>query len=195
MTHIEEHLETVMEARDRHPFSELVTEIFVYRNSVFYITKVCFPLSLIVAISWAVFWIHPEDLADRMAISFTGVLTSAAYQFVVTDVVPRHVNNTFLGNFVLVTFMMQILTAVENVAVRTLHYRGHQLAAKMVDRVCRVIVPLFFLAVCGIIASAQILREDTLTNGDVLSISITLLVLLILLSWYMVLRFKARHPD
>ncbi|KAL3936714.1 MAG: hypothetical protein SGBAC_008033 [Bacillariaceae sp.] len=195
MTHIEEHLETVMEARDRHPFSELVTEIYVYRDPVFYINKVCIPLSLIVAISWAVFWMDPADLADRMAISFTGVLTSAAYQFVVTDVVPRHVNNTFLANFVLVTFMMQILIAVENVAVRTLDNQGHPLAAKMVDRICRVVVPLFFLIVCNIMVSAQILHDDHLTNGGVLGISISLFVLLILISWYMIRRFKTRHSE
>ncbi|CAJ1941215.1 unnamed protein product [Cylindrotheca closterium] len=195
MTHIEEHLETVMEARDRHPFSELVTEIHVYRNPAFYVTKVCIPLGLIVAISWAVFWMGPTDLADRMAISFTGVLTSAAYQFVVTDVVPRHVNNTFLANFVLVTFVMQILTAVENVAVRTLHIQGHPLAAKMVDRVCRVVVPLFFLVVCNIMVTANVLHGDQLTSGGVIGISVGLPILLILISWYMVRRFKARHPE
>lgn len=61
MTHIEEHLETKMEARDRHPFSELVTEIHVYRNPTYYMTKVCIPLGLIVAISWAVFWMDPAE--------------------------------------------------------------------------------------------------------------------------------------
>ncbi|CAJ1941217.1 unnamed protein product [Cylindrotheca closterium] len=195
MTHIEEHLETVKEARDRHPFSELVTEIHIHRNPAYYVTKVCIPLCLIVAISWAVFWMDPTDLANRMAISFTGVLTSAAYQFVVSDILPRHITNTFLANFVLVTFVMQILTAIENVAVRNLHFQGHPLAAKMIDRVCRVVVPLLFLAVCNIMASVQILHDDKLSYGGLLCVSIGLPVLLILIVLYMIRRFKASHPE
>jgi hypothetical protein len=100
---IEEHLKPVMEARDRHPFSELVTEIHVLRNPMYYLTKVVIPLTLIVCISWAVFWMESDGLADRMAISFTGVLTSVAYQFIVSDILPRHIYNTFLDNFVLLS--------------------------------------------------------------------------------------------
>lgn len=192
---VSEYLETVMEPRDRHPFSELVTEIHVFRNPIYYITKVFIPLGLIVSISWAVFWMDPHALADRMAISFTGVLTSAAYQFVVSEILPRHVTNTFIANFVLVSFVMMILTAVQNVAVRTLCYKGHPLAAKLMDRVSRVIVPLFFLVVSAVMATAQVLDDRYMTFGGVLAVSVALPMLLLLLTWYLVRRFKIKHPE
>ena len=61
-----------------------------------------------------------SDLADRMAISFTGVLTSVAYQFIVTESLPRHIYNTFLDNFVLISFVMMALTIIENIGVSML---------------------------------------------------------------------------
>ncbi len=49
------------------------------------------PLLLIVAISWAVFWMDYEDmnLADRMSVSFTSVLTVVAFDFVSSDSLPK----------------------------------------------------------------------------------------------------------
>ena len=117
---VEEHLEVRMEPRDRYSFSELVAEVFVRRDPNYYITKVIIPLGLIVCISWAVFWMDGEDLADRMAISFTGVLTSVAYQFIVAESLPRHIYNTFLDNFVLISFVMMALTIIENIGVSML---------------------------------------------------------------------------
>ena len=117
---VEEHLEVRMEPRDRYSFSELVAEVYVRRDPNYYITKVIIPLGLIVCISWAVFWMDGEDLADRMAISFTGVLTSVAYQFIVAESLPRHIYNTFLDNFVLISFVMMALTIIENIGVSML---------------------------------------------------------------------------
>eukprot|EP00562_Extubocellulus_spinifer_P021137 CAMPEP_0178624048 /NCGR_PEP_ID=MMETSP0698-20121128/7152_1 /TAXON_ID=265572 /ORGANISM="Extubocellulus spinifer, Strain CCMP396" /LENGTH=537 /DNA_ID=CAMNT_0020263149 /DNA_START=61 /DNA_END=1675 /DNA_ORIENTATION=+ len=117
---IEEHLEERMGPRDRHAFSELVAEIYVTRDPVYYVTKVMVPLGIIVCISWAVFWMDGDDLADRMAISFTGVLTSVAYQFIVAESLPRHIYNTFLDNFVLTSFIMMALTIIENICVSML---------------------------------------------------------------------------
>ena len=70
MTGIDEHLEIKQEARDRHPFSDLVTEVYVSRVPTYYITKVIVPLTLIVGISWSVFWMNCWELGDRMAIFF-----------------------------------------------------------------------------------------------------------------------------
>ena len=49
MTGIEEHdVETVKEARDRRPYSEVLTEIYVLCDPTYYMTKVVIPLTLIV---------------------------------------------------------------------------------------------------------------------------------------------------
>jgi len=57
MKGIHEHMEIKQEPRDRYPFSDLVTDFYIQRDPRYYVMKVMVPLSLIVAISWSVFWI------------------------------------------------------------------------------------------------------------------------------------------
>eukprot|EP00977_Amphora_coffeiformis_P021827 scaffold9946_cov188-Amphora_coffeaeformis.AAC.11 len=155
---VEEHLEERMEVRDRHPFSELVAEIHVKRIPTYYVTKVIVPLTLIVCISWAVFWMKPDALADRMSISFTGVLTSVAYQFIVSESLPRHIYNTFLDNFVLFSFAMMVLTILENIIVKLLHgeEEGKGERSRKLDVTCRVVFPLMFTTGVAILAGVQL---------------------------------------
>ena len=75
-----------------------------------------------------------SDLADRMAISFTGVLTSVAYQFIVAESLPRHIYNTFLDNFVLFSFVMMALTIVENICVSMLLKQEKKVTRERINR-------------------------------------------------------------
>jgi uncharacterized membrane protein len=86
-----------------------------------------------------------------MGVSFTGVLTSVAYQFVVSDSLPRHIFNTFLDNFVLLTFILMILTVIINIGTHNLYVYGYTWEAKTVDRICRLFFPLMFMGCVGIL--------------------------------------------
>eukprot|EP00980_Cylindrotheca_fusiformis_P011376 scaffold2638_cov114-Cylindrotheca_fusiformis.AAC.4 len=195
LTEIHEHIETSMEARDRHPFSELIAEFHIVRNPTYYLTKVVIPLTLIVCISWAVFWMESNDLPNRMAISFTGVLTSVAYQFIVSDILPRHIYNTFLDNFVLLSFIIMTLTVVVNIAVNSLVNKGHARNAIMVDKVCQVVFPACFFSSAFILAGAQAVAKDNLSRGGVVGISVVLvLACLCLLAWR-VRQYLKKHPS
>jgi Neurotransmitter-gated ion-channel ligand binding domain len=67
LTGVEEILRNHREERDRYSFSELITVLHVRRVPTYYLTKVIIPLTLIVGISWAVFWMDPEALAGKLA--------------------------------------------------------------------------------------------------------------------------------
>eukprot|EP00980_Cylindrotheca_fusiformis_P011375 scaffold2638_cov114-Cylindrotheca_fusiformis.AAC.3 len=195
LTDLHEHLEISMEARDRHPFSELIAEFHIVRDPTYYLTKVMIPLTLIVCISWAVFWMESDDLPNRMAISFTGVLTSVAYQFIVSDILPRHIYNTFLDNFVLLSFIIMTLTVVVNIAVNSLVNKGHNRYAAMVNKVCQVIFPACFFSSAFILAEAQVMVEDNLSKRGVVGISIILaMACLCLLAWR-VRQYLKKHPE
>ena len=170
---VRETLHTYKEPRDRYPFSELLVEIEVRRNPTYYITKIILPLTLIVCISWAVFWMDANELADRMAISFTGVLTSVAYQFVVADTLPKHIYNTFLDNFVTITFLLMVMTVVVNISVHQLCLTNRPNEALWIDRVCRVMFPAAFTTVSLVLAGAQIVT-DYLPIGTVVGVCIAL---------------------
>ena len=141
------------EPRDKHPFSELVVEFEIRRDPTYYVTKVVIPLALIVAISWGVFWMDGNELGDRMAISFTGILTAVAYQFIVSDKLPEHVYDTFLDNFILLAFFNLVLTIIINVIVYQGCHHGYALETKRIDKICRGLFPAMFLVGCLMIAS------------------------------------------
>lgn len=153
---VEEHLEMKREIRDRDAFSELVAEITVQRDPGFYVTKIMLPLGIIVAISWSVFWMIGDTLADRMSVSFTGVLTSVAYQFIVSESLPRHVYNTFLDGFVLLSFVMMVLTIGENIAVNALLLGGRPRAARTLDLASRLFFPTTYFGGLGVLAFAYV---------------------------------------
>ena len=175
LTGIDEHLETKQELRDRYPFSELVTELYVERVPTYYVTKVIVPLTLIVMISWAVFWMDCDDLASRMGISFTGVLTSVAYQFVVSESLPRHIYNTWLDNFVLLSFVMMMLTVFVNIIVNVLERKGEHYEARLADKICRVLFPLTFVLSTFVLLLVHKHIED-LPDGGAIGIVLAVMV-------------------
>ncbi len=105
-------------------------EIDVSRRFGFYIWKVLVPLFLLVAISWAVFWMIGDDLADRMSVSVTGILTVVAYQFIILDNLPRVSYFTLMDTVVTLSFGLMILTIVENVVVNVLYLQEQEDLAK-----------------------------------------------------------------
>lgn len=141
MVDVRETIQLKQEPRDRHEYSELVAQIEVRRDPGFYVTKIMLPLGIIVGISWAVFWMIGDTLADRMSVSFTGVLTSVAYQFIVSESLPRHIYDTFLDGFVLLSFLMMVATIVENILVNSLALGGRDGLARRVDQASRVLFP------------------------------------------------------
>ncbi|MEN0061130.1 MAG: hypothetical protein AAGA48_03215 [Myxococcota bacterium] len=142
---VEESIKQKTEPRDQHEYSELLAEIEVRRDPGFYVTKIMLPLGIIVAISWAVFWMIGDTLADRMSVSFTGVLTSVAYQFIVSESLPRHIYDTFLDGFVLLSFLMMVFTIMENIVVNSLSLGGRDQVATRVDQASRVLFPTLYV--------------------------------------------------
>ena len=65
------------------------------------------PLSIVVFMSWAVFWIDPAVAPARISLSATAVLTVFAYQFVLSNLLPRvsyltRLDRYFVGAAILV---------------------------------------------------------------------------------------------
>lgn len=116
--------------------------------------KILLPLILMVAVSWAVFWMTADSLSDRVGVSFTGILTVVAYQFVMGDTLPKVTYLTFWDAVLTLSFGLIVLTIAENVLVHAIKpNRGEELAAKL-DRTCRWAFPLAYAT--GITALAVI---------------------------------------
>jgi hypothetical protein len=136
----------VPEARARTPFSELIVTLEVDRESGFYVWKILLPLVLLVGISWSVFWMSGETLAARIAISFTGILTVVAYQFVINEVLPKVTYFTLWDTILLLSFVLMALTVAVNVLQALLRIKRRENLANEIDATARVAFPVTYVA-------------------------------------------------
>ncbi len=72
-----------------------VISLDVRRQSFFVVRLVIGPLLIVVGLSWCVFWMDRTSLADRMSVTFVGVLTAVAYQAMLGDIMPNIAYVTF----------------------------------------------------------------------------------------------------
>jgi hypothetical protein len=139
-------IEERKEPRARTPFSELVVTLEVDRESGFYVWKILVPLVLLVGISWSVFWMSGETLAARIAISFTGILSVVAYQFVVNEVLPKVTYFTLWDTILLLSFVLMALTVAVNVLQAVLRIKHRENLANEIDATARVAFPVTYVA-------------------------------------------------
>lgn len=134
---------------EEEPFARALFEIDIERIPTFYLTKFILPLLLIVAISWAVFWMDFDTmhLADRLSVSFTSVLTIVAFDFVSSGNLPRLVYPTRLDTMLIVSYVFLALTVLENVVSHQLVRAGRMASSHRLDLTSRWLFPLaYFLA-------------------------------------------------
>jgi hypothetical protein len=145
-------VESVVEWGDDFDFSKTTLFIKISRLSQFYISNVLVPLFLIVAISWAVFWMDFGNmhLADRLSVSFTSVLTVVAFDFVTADNLPRLAYQTVLDVVITFSYVILTLSVLENV-LAYLQYKKNEREIQRLDRVARWLFPIVYYGGCGLI--------------------------------------------
>ena len=71
-------------------YSRFIADIVIIRQVGFYAKKVNLIIMLITAMNWSVYFLHPtDDVADRIGISSTLALTAVAFQFAISDSLPK----------------------------------------------------------------------------------------------------------
>jgi hypothetical protein len=121
-------------------------EFTARRNSQHFIIKVIVPLILIVAMSWAVFWIEPTDGGSQFGIAVTAMLTLIAYRFAIDSDVPKLPYLTRLDAFVLMGTVLVFLSLIEVIVTTKFANRDRLDLARTIDRRCRWLFPLVFAA-------------------------------------------------
>ena len=96
-------------------------EIDVARRSSFYLWKVFLPLTLMVFLSWAVFWIEAGDLSNQITVAVTTILTVIAFAFAISATMPRLPYLTYIDAFFLECYIFVFLAVVELMTVHVTH--------------------------------------------------------------------------
>jgi len=131
--------------RDVVPFSNLVFNISIKRDSGFYLWKIFLTILIIVSLTWVVFWMSNEGLGRRAGISSSGILTVIAYQFVTTSSLPKVSYLTVADKVMILSILIIAATMIESVLVDK--HTHTDLPKKMrVDRICRFAFPVFYLS-------------------------------------------------
>jgi len=145
-------LDVRVERREHRPFistttaahSQIVISIDAARRPQHMLRDVVLPLTLLVILTFSVFWMDRESLGDRMDISFIGVLTVVAYQIIVSDTMPAIPYYTMMSGFLLSTYLVLAVGVLINLVVSKMDQSGRVDLGTRIDEVCRWAVPLGF---------------------------------------------------
>jgi hypothetical protein len=141
---IRAHVEDAVNPRERTPFSRAVITVDIVREWGFYLFKLWLPLSLIVGLSWSVFWMPNETLASRIRLASTAFLTVVAYQFAVAGSLPKVAYLTLMDRLMIGSFILIALTALQSMS-REAFREGEPERALRWDQWCRWLFPLAYV--------------------------------------------------
>ena len=142
---------------DGSEVSEIRFEIAVERRSNFYVWKVIVPLTLMVVLSWAAFWIEASDLDNQLQVAVTTILTVIAFAFAISATMPRVPYLTYIDAFFLECYVFVFLAIVELMTVHVTHRSNKRRDLGLKIRwYSRFVVPAAFV-LCNIILAVHFL--------------------------------------
>jgi hypothetical protein len=122
-------------------------EVSAARLADYYVFKFVFPLCLIVMMSWAVFWVNPQNLSPQLQLAATSMLTLIAYQFTVNELLPRVGYLTSMDQYIQASSLLVFLALVEALITGRLASTGRAATAEMLDRVSRWLFPVTYVTI------------------------------------------------
>jgi hypothetical protein len=127
-------------------------EAFAYqfrakRHLGYYIWKVMVPLIIVVLMSWTVFWIDPVKIEAQLAVAATAMLTVIAYQFTLSNMLPKISYFTQLDYFIVGSNILVFLALLEAVISSAIARENREKLARKFDQYSRYIFPLFYIIV------------------------------------------------
>ncbi len=142
---------------DGSRIAELQFQILVRRHSAFYMWKVFLPLTLMVFLSWAAFFVEERDLTNQVTIAVTTLLTVIAFAFAISSTMPRVPYLTYIDAFFLQCYVFVFLAMAELMTVHVTHRsdRRRDLGVR-IRRTSRWVVPTAF-ALCNLTIAAHFL--------------------------------------
>ena len=118
----------------------------IIRDAGFFLWKSILPLTIIIFMSWAVFWIPPDVIPSRIGLAATSMLSMIAYLFALSSILPRISYLTRADKFTIGAAVLIFLALVVTTFASALGRKSID-QALLVDRSSRIVFPLAFLFV------------------------------------------------
>jgi hypothetical protein len=133
-------------------YSRITVSVLGERNPSYYLWTFFLPLSLIIAASWAIFWL--DNFSDRLQTSFTLMLTVVAYAFYTSNILPRLPYTTLIEQLVITGYCSIFAAVLLVLYVQHQSNNGHN--AESLLRRCRLAFPSGVCLVVGILCWRQL---------------------------------------
>ena len=137
----------------RSEVSEFIVTVQIKRRPMHLLISILFPMVLLVALTWSVFWMDNETLSNRINITFIGILSVVAYYFVILDNVPEASYLTFIDAFIISTFLILVAGVVVAVYQESIKPEERAEAYARIDRRCRWAFPLAYVMTAVILGA------------------------------------------
>jgi hypothetical protein len=118
-----------------------------HRQASHYVLKIILPLILIVAMSWIVFWIDPNETGTQIGVATTSMLTLIAYRFMVGEMTPTVPYLTRMDFFILGSTILVFVALIQAVVTSVMAAKGNIRAARRVDLWSRAAGPAAFVII------------------------------------------------
>jgi hypothetical protein len=135
------------------PARVLLLEIPVQRVWEFYMSRYFFPLLLIVALSYSLFYVKPDDLASSSGIGITAVLAIIAFQVAQAESMPHVAYMTLADKVYAICYLFTSVALALTIHGTFISRHGQEARADTLQRRYRVFFPLLFaLSFAGAVA-------------------------------------------
>jgi hypothetical protein len=135
-------------------YSRATATITVKRHFHFYLWQMIVPLVIVLAMAFAVFFLPPEDLSDRMSVIIASLLTVVALSYSLHSGLPKIPYLTIIDWLFVLAYVFLGLAMAGMVFISSLHQRDEAKAIRL-DRWLRWAYPLAYVLVAGsVIAGA-----------------------------------------
>jgi hypothetical protein len=125
-------------------------KIEAHRRAEFYFWKVIIPLTIVIFMSWTVFWIDPVHIEAQLAVAATAMLTIIAYQFAISNMLPRISYFTRLDYFIVGSNLVVFLALLEAVFSSSFAKKKREKIARKMDSWSKIIFPLLYVIIIAI---------------------------------------------
>ena len=117
------------------------------RALTFYIIRIFIPLALIILVAWITFFL--KNYTRRIEITVGNLLLFIAYNFTISDSLPKLGYLTFMDVLLVSTFIISVVVVAFNVYLRRLEVNGKEDIAQKVDQYTIWIYPIAFIVTFG----------------------------------------------
>jgi len=123
--------------------SRFTTTLLVKRHLDYYIVRILIPLFLIICISWVIFFL--KDYGRQLEVASGNLLVFVAFNFTISDDLPRLGYLTLLDRFIIVSFCLTAIVVFISVYQKRLETAGKKAVAARIDTAALVLYPLVYL--------------------------------------------------